>query len=410
MNSCTSDELYRRIAPTLEQLVEVRHRRHLINWIWIVVGILQARKVALSEIATHIPGAASAASRVTTVRRWLKNLRVDPWTLYRPVLEHALAGWHAREATVVLDGTMLFGDRWQVYRLALLHGGRAIPLVWVILPGTGLADPEDLWTVLERAAEFLRPRVPQVLFLADRGFRDCDWVGLCQHLGWHYAIRVAHTTTVALSRDGCYVLKPRPRPRAGHGPARPTRHLWKGQRRKGWRGQINALGVQPGQRAYFQHVTFTATHELDTQLTVTWTTGSDRQPPELLALISDRPAARARLREYARRPGIEESFRDDKSAGFDLAHTRLNDPVRLERLLLAVAIATLWCHELGEQVLATGDAQRRAIDPGTQRELSLFQLGLRWLKRCLSTGVHRLVTFRARLRHVALPPVRQAAT
>ncbi|MCS6846490.1 MAG: hypothetical protein RMN52_02090 [Anaerolineae bacterium] len=60
---------------------------------------------------------------------------------------------------------------------------------------------------------------------------------------------------------------------------------------------------------------------------------------------------------------IEESFRDDKSGGFDMAHTRLQHPARLERPLLALAIAKLWCHELGEQVLAQGEAVRRLIDP-----------------------------------------------
>jgi hypothetical protein len=64
--------------------------------------------------------------------------------------------------------------------------------------------------------------------------------------------------------------------------------------------------------------------------------------------MSDQPACRARLREYGARMCIEQSFRDDKSGGFDMAHTKLQHPERLERLLLAVAMATLWCHELGE--------------------------------------------------------------
>jgi hypothetical protein len=111
------------------------------------------------------------------------------------------------------------------------------------------------------------------------------------------------------------------------------------------------------------------------------------------------------LRQYARRMGIEQSFRDDKSGGFDLAHTRLHHPDRLERLLLAVAIATLWCHELGEHVLEQGEACRRQIDPGPRRELSLFQLGLRWLKRCLNVFIHLLPSFHARLSNLRLDPV-----
>jgi hypothetical protein len=74
-------------------------------------------------------------------------------------------------------------------------------------------------------------------------------------------------------------------------------------------------------------------------------------------------------------------------------------------LLLALAIATVWCHELGEQVLAAGDDGRREIDPGPERELSLFQLGLRWLKRGVSTAIQRLACFRASLSPIRLAPV-----
>jgi hypothetical protein len=373
----SSQALYNRIAPMLEQWVDVKHHQHLVNWVWIIVGILQAKSIKLAKIAEHIPGEALAASRVTTIRRWLKNLRIDPWTLYRPVLEQVLAGWRDVEATLILDGTMVFNNRFQVYRLSLRHGCRAIPLAWVVLPGTGLTRAEVLAPALRRVADFLRPRVKRVLFTADAGFRDCDWAQLCQELHWDYVIRVAQSAMVTLA-DG--------------------RHL-----------AINALNVPPGERRFYHNVQFTDVHHWPCHLSVAWTTGEisaqANQPPELMAVISNRRACGARLDDYARRTDIEESFLDDKSGGFDLAHTRLTQPERLERLLLALAIATLWCHELGEEVLATGDDRRREIDPGWQRELSLFQLGLRWLERCLSTAVHRLSPFRARLSPIALAPV-----
>jgi len=369
----SSKELYTRLINTLSPLVSVAHIAHLTNWVWIVVGILQANSMALSRIATHIPGDAKAESRVTTIRRWLKNFRVDVWEFYRPVLEQTLQGWQTVTAIVILDGVMVFGDRWQVFRLSLAHGGRAIPLVWLVLPGKGLTQMEKLETMLRRAAAFLNPRVKHVIFLADSGFRDCDWAHLCLKIGWNYAIRIAGNTYVTLNND--------------------------------WYGSIQQLGVQPGQRRYYPQVWLTQDRKLFTNLSVTWTPGDEKNPPELLALISSQPAARARLREYAVRMHTEESFRDDKSGGFDMAHTRLQHADRLERLLLALAIAKLWCHELGEQVLEHGDACRRTIDPGPTRELSVFQLGLRWLKRCVSTNLSLLPAFMARLsplRHLVI--------
>ena len=371
----SSQELYNRLIKTVYPLVAVSHIKQMTNWMWIVVGILQANSMALSKIATFIPGTAEAESRVTTIRRWLKNLHIEVWTFYRPILEQVLDSWRTVEAVVVLDGVAVFGDRLQIFRLSLVHGHRAIPLVWKVIPGKGLTQAEVLATMLTQAADFLRPRVERVRFLADRGFRDCDWAEWCLKLGWHYDIRIQCNTTVTLE--------------------------------DGWQGRVDELGVQPGQRRYYQNVRLTLESKLCTHLSVTWTEGDAKHAPELLAVISDQLACRARLREYGARMCIEQSFRDDKSGGFDMAHTKLQHPERLERLLLAVAIATLWCHELGEHVLAQGEASRREIDPGPERELSIFQLGLRWLKRCVATAIQRLPVFQARLTPIRLAPAVQ---
>src|SRR5258708_12753000 len=168
-------ELCTRGIHSLSPLVSVAHIAHLTNGAWIVVGIVQANSIALSRIDTHIPGEAQAESGVTTIRRWLKNFRVDVWELYRPVLEHALQGWQAVTAVVILDGVMVFGDRWQIFRLSLAHGGRAIPLVWLVLPGKGLTQVEKLETMLTRAPAFLKGRVKHGIFFPAAGFPYCTW-------------------------------------------------------------------------------------------------------------------------------------------------------------------------------------------------------------------------------------------
>ena len=53
---------------------------------------------------------------------------------------------------------------------------------------------------------------------------------------------------------------------------------------------------------------------------------------------------------------------------------------------------------------------RRLIDPAWQRELSIFQLGLRWLHRCLATAIHLLPYFLARLSPIRLKPVVKMAS
>ncbi len=94
------------------------------------------------------------------------------------VLEHVFAGWKNVSATIVLDGVMLFGDRWQVFRVSLLHGNRAAPLARVVVKGKGLVKVARLKNMSEKVQRFLKRHVQEVLFLADAGFRDWDWVGI----------------------------------------------------------------------------------------------------------------------------------------------------------------------------------------------------------------------------------------
>jgi hypothetical protein len=367
----SSQELYNRLNEKLRELVPVKNGKQVTNWIWIIVGILQNQSCNLSQIANGLPMETKAESRVTKIRRWLMNPHVKVWMFYKQVLEHVLSNWSAVEATIILDGVMVFGDRYQIFRVSLQHGCRAIPIAWTIVEGKGLVKVTKLKRMLEKVQRFLKKYVKRVLFLADAGFRDCDWAQLCEKLGWNYAIRVACNTYVTMDDGSSDRLD----------------HL-----------------VPKNCNRYFQNVLLTREAKLQTNVSVTWTTDKKGEP-EMVPIITDQIACRARLREYSGRMSIEQSFRDDKSGGFDMEHTRLQHAERIDHLLLALAIATLWCHELGEFVLKQGEDSRRQIDPAYRRTLSLFQLGLRWLKRTLATGIHFLPNFQATLSNLRLKPV-----
>jgi hypothetical protein len=72
-------------------------------------------------------------------------------------------------------------------------------------------------------------------------------------------------------------------------------------------------------------------------------------------------------------------FSDHKSRGLNLEATRLTDPDRLERLLVAVSLAYLWIMEVGAFVVQTGK-WRQVDQRGARRSVSLCQIGLRWFQ------------------------------
>lgn len=364
----SSVTLYVRLFETLRTAHPTLRITQLSNWIWVVVGLIQSQSVHLSQIALHRPGDAQAVGRLAQVRRWLANPHVQVRPLYEPLIQAVLDAWAGKPVFIILDGCLVNHATLQFFRLSLSHCFRALPLAWLVVAGKGLIQMEACAPLLAQTAPLLR-HAGSVTFLADRGFRDTDWAAECLHLGWNYLIRVANSTWVELADGRCL--------------------------------KLDQLGVKPGRARYFKNVRLTQDKRFACNLMVTWTTATPKQPTELCAIMTNLPPQHSHLKAYLKRMHIEQSFRDDKSGGFDLATTKLRDPERVNHLLLAMAVAVLWIYELGEKVLRADE--RREIDPAHKRQLSVFQLGWRKLRRTLSCAT--LPAFTLAIRPFRLEPV-----
>ena len=82
----SSQQLYNQLNEKMSELVKVKNRKQLANWIWIIVGIIQSESCNLSKIANYLPMETEAESRVTLVRRWLMNPQVKVWKFYKKIL------------------------------------------------------------------------------------------------------------------------------------------------------------------------------------------------------------------------------------------------------------------------------------------------------------------------------------
>jgi hypothetical protein len=69
----------------------------------------------------------------------------------------------------------------------------------------------------------------------------------------------------------------------------------------------------------------------------------------------------------------------------NLEQTRLTDPARLQRLLVAVTLAYLWVLQIGLHVVQKG-WWRQVDNRGQARSVRLCQIGLRWLTEERNAG------------------------
>jgi hypothetical protein len=108
-------------------------------------------------------------------------------------------------------------------------------------------------------------------------------------------------------------------------------------------------------------------------------------------VASSEPTTARTLQEYGLRFDIEETFRDEKSGGYQLQTSRLATPDALERLLLILALATLYLTSLGAGVVQAD--KWRWVDPHWGRGLSYLQLGWRWRRQQSARGWQAFAPF-----------------
>lgn len=66
--------------------------------------------------------------------------------------------------------------------------------------------------------------------------------------------------------------------------------------------------------------------------------------------------------------------------------------LRLSRLTLAVVLLYVWLISAGTRTIHAG--LRHLVDRSERRDLSIFQIGLRFIDRCLINSLHFLFAFR----------------
>ena len=93
------------------------------------------------------------------------------------------------------------------------------------------------------------------------------------------------------------------------------------------------------------------------------------------------------LEKYKERWQIETLFKGLKSSGFNVEDTHLRDLERIERLMLLVMTAFVWCYKIGDYI----DTQFKAIriKPDGKRVISVLRYGLDYLSEYLFRGVNK---------------------
>jgi len=142
---------------------------------------------------------------------------------------------------------------------------------------------------------------------------------------------------------------------------------------------LSEIGITQGECIDIQNVGFTHTNYLVQLVIVWWCKGYDKP----IYLVSNMECVQEACHWYQRRFCIETFFSDQKSRGFNLQRSHLSDPKRIERFLIATCLAYIWIIYLGIKV-RDNRSEMKMIHRADRCDLSLFQLGLRYLEHLLN--------------------------
>lgn len=351
--------LYREISEQLKQYITGGVRESTLERLsMVVLGLLAGKQASPSAIAKAAQqlglSQASVESIERRVRRYENDAHVSAVLCFHPVARAHLQLSQQEQLTLVLDPTTQ-EDKVVMLSAGVWYRGRCLPVAWLCWAANQPVKGQRFWErvrqLLDEVATLIPPRM-HVTWLADRAFGTPQFTDLVQQRGWHFIVRVQGQTHC----------------RDSQGREGTIRHLV--QRRT----QRRKLAGQGFKKAGWRNLS----------VVVLW--GPKHAQP--LCLVSDLPPSYTLVFLYRRRYGIEAAFRDFKSYGWQWERGQVTDLAHLERLLVAMALATWLAVMVGTQVAA----ELLAITPSAKRfsrpfaaKFSLFALGLQrlacWLHR-----------------------------
>ncbi len=329
-------QLYHEWAEQLSRLFDWKRPEHGKVLAWLMVAICVGKDVCLERLGVHLPREAKPESVGQQFRRWLKNQAIDARLIYDPVARDVVRNLRCRRLRIQIDRVQI-KRRQNVLMMSVSYRKRAIPLAWICLPHRG-SSRYSQWVELLDYLETLLADDMSVIILADREFGSVERLRYVVKKGWEYAIRLKANVE-------CY------------DPAWGQPFDWL---------PLNALAPA------------VSTHYALTDIKIT---KAQLYPIHLACAHSPQPIQA--LKEYRRRFGCEELFSDLKKRGFNWEDSLIRDPARFSRLILALALLTVFLVSLGRQVrLQRCDLEMTS--PAHRRHLSLFQTAHRWLQRHLA--------------------------
>ena len=351
-NNSDAARLLRFILKELSKHVAHILLEHRLTLAMLITGLLRGRDGRLAKIATKVVYDYKKSSLVSRFERFVKSSWVEVTSYYAPFAQEILSALSAEPVVLMIDSTKL-GGRCLCLLVSVYYKHRAIPLAWLCFKGTkGHSTQIKQIALLQQVKEML-PAQNQVVLVGDGEFDGAELLTWLQtETTWTFVCRTS--TTNKLYYQGQWLALS---------------------------DVVDHLELAAGQTALLSDLSFIESQPVShLNLFMAW---HDTEQNHIFFVTNCATAAEA-FHWYTHRFSIETCFADLKSRGFHLDLTRIRTPDRLERLVLAAAVAYYLIILLGIESIFSGIFRQLVRTDAFYH--SLTQLGFIFLDHILNEG------------------------
>ena len=306
-----------------------------------IIALCKVQTVTFEKLANAFDTQSDASSSLRRIQRFIANYSLDSNLIARLVFN--LLPFQGKLILSIDRTNWKFGQtNINIFMLGIVYKGVAFPLLFTMLDKRGNSNCKERIDLINRFIDLFGKDVIKSV-VADREFVGQDWLAFLNRNEIRYYIRIRNNFKVFIPHKNKEIK---------------ASHLFN-------RFKVN-------QFVYYNKIV-----RINGQLC--YLSGSKLNPKnnkqEFLIIVSFNKPENAQ-EDYKKRWQIEMCFKAMKSSGFDIEKTHLQDTQRIEKLILLVMIAFVWCYKTG---IYLHQIKPIKIKKHGRKAKSIFKYGLTFL-------------------------------
>ena len=316
-----------------------------------IIALCKVQTVTFEKLANAFETSANPKSSLRRIQRFMAHYTFDS-----DLIAQLIFSLLPQQSALILsiDRTnWKFGQTdINIFMLGVVYKGVAFPLLFTMLDKRGNSNSQERIDLVSRFIKlFGKDCIKSIV--ADREFVGDHWLGFLNRNKIKYYIRIRNNFKVVLPHKNKTI--------------------------KAW---LLFNGYKTNEFVYYPKI-------VRVNGRLCYLSGcklrSKNAKPDFLIIVSFNAPEKASI-QYKQRWQIEMCFKAMKSSGFDIENTHLKDIERIQKLVLLVMVAFVWCYKVGiylNQIIPI------KIKKHGRRAKSIFKYGLDYIAATLLNPVNQ---------------------